>query len=183
MAQIPKEERAEIVFVFVTPRNWPGKAAWEKQRRADGKWKGVRVFDASDLEAWLEQSIPAQAWLANERGLPSDGVLSLDACWRQWAADCEPAPVTALFDPAVAGAKQVAKTRFSKERSEPLVISADSTLEAMAFLHCLFSPDAPDLSIFRDRIAVFTTSGVLARLASKASISLLSPPTAMSKES
>ena len=32
--------------------------AWEKQRRADGNWKDVRVFDASNLEEWLEQSIP-----------------------------------------------------------------------------------------------------------------------------
>ncbi len=169
VAQTPEEERAEITFVFVTPRNWPGKTEWEKQRRTDGHWKEVRVFDASDLEAWLEQSIPAQAWLANERGIPSDGVLSLDACWREWAADCEPAPVTTLFDPAVASARLTVKSRFSKDSSEPIVISADSTMEAMAFLHCLFSPDNPDISVFRDRIAVFTVPGALSRLASASS--------------
>lgn len=163
--QIPEDrERQEITFVFVTPRRWDGKAVWEKQRRAERKWKDVRVLDASDLEQWLEQSIPAQAWLANERGQPSQGVWSLDTCWQEWEADCDPKPISALFDAAVERARPIVKTKLSKSPSEPLVISADSTLEALAFLHCLFSLDDPDLSLFRDRLIVFNTPGTLSKL-------------------
>jgi addiction module HigA family antidote len=43
-------ERAKSTFVFVTPRNWPRKAAREKQANEAGDWKAVRIFDASDLE-------------------------------------------------------------------------------------------------------------------------------------
>jgi addiction module HigA family antidote len=166
--QVPDEiERANTTFVFVTPRRWPGKGAWETQRRAEKIWKDIRVFDASNLEEWLEQSIQAQAWLANELGLPSDGVISLDACWNKWVANCDPHPVQALFDPVVEGAKLAAKGKFSKSPNQPLVILADSIIEALAFLHCLFSPDDPYLSMLRDQVAVFTTPGTLTKLASK----------------
>src|SRR6185369_7961213 len=79
------EERKEITFVFVTPRRWPGKAAWVRATRAKRCWKDVRAYDASDLEQWVEQSLPAQAWFANETHLPGHGVRSLDACWKDWA--------------------------------------------------------------------------------------------------
>jgi hypothetical protein len=36
-----------------------------------GEWKAVRAFDASDLEQWLEESVPAQLWLAQKLGLPT----------------------------------------------------------------------------------------------------------------
>ena len=47
-------ERRECTFVFVTPRNWPGKTEWARNKHVAGDWKAVRVFDASDLEQWLE---------------------------------------------------------------------------------------------------------------------------------
>ena len=70
LASVDPAERADGTFVFVTPRNWPGKSAWEKQKSAAGDWKAVRAFDASDLEQWLEQSVPAQIWLAEQLALP-----------------------------------------------------------------------------------------------------------------
>ncbi|WP_426994023.1 hypothetical protein [Methylomonas sp. CM2] len=60
------DERTEITFVFVTPRRWPAKDAWIKEKTALNLWKEVRVYDASDLEQWLDQSLPGQAWFANE---------------------------------------------------------------------------------------------------------------------
>src|SRR5271154_4017854 len=52
-SSVPADERAAMTFVFVTPRNWTGKEAWAKARRAAGEWKDVRAFDANDLEQWL----------------------------------------------------------------------------------------------------------------------------------
>ena len=50
---IPPQERADIAFVFVTPRRWDGKEKWSKDKAALREWKSVRAFDASDLEQWL----------------------------------------------------------------------------------------------------------------------------------
>ena len=65
MASTGRQYRRTI-FVFVTPRRWPGKDKWVKDRKAQGQWKDVRAYDASDLEQWLEQSISGQAWFAND---------------------------------------------------------------------------------------------------------------------
>ncbi len=161
-------ERAATTFVFVTPRTWAGKAAWLKDRRAEKQWKEVLAFGASDLEQWLEQSIAAQAWFANETGAPSQGVLSLDGGWKQWAADCQPTLSEALFDEAAKAASAIAVSKFAKGGADAsLVITADSTGEAIAFLNRLFARDDADLALYRDRIAIFTEPGALTRLAVK----------------
>lgn len=165
--QNTSSERSKMTFVFVTPRHWGGKETWKKERQAEKKWKEVLVFDASDLEQWLEQSIPGQAWLADELGIPAQGVISLDECWKRWIADTEPTLSKDLFNAFVEKAKSITLKKLSK--SEPLIIASDSTDEALAFLCCLFSPDDPDLSQFRDRIAVFTQPGALSKLAAKPS--------------
>ena len=43
-------------FVFVTSRKWPGKTKWVDERLATCPWAGVKVLDADDLVAWLEQA-------------------------------------------------------------------------------------------------------------------------------
>lgn len=161
---VSTRERKDITFIFVTPRRWPGKKEWQQNQKAKKEWKDVRVYDASDLEQWLEQSIPGQAWFANERGIPSEGLLSLDACWKQWLADCIPPLSEALFTEALAHKKQGLIAKLSNPVSEPVAIVADSRDEALAFLHCLFSRD---LDAMRDRVVVFTEPGALTKLASK----------------
>ncbi|MFZ1426721.1 MAG: hypothetical protein WAS21_08145 [Geminicoccaceae bacterium] len=161
--------RADTTFVFVTPRRWPGKTVWEQERRAEKHWKDVRVLDASNLEQWLEQSISGQVWFANERGVSSQGLQSLNACWRNWAADCKPPLIEALFDEAIGIAKSKSLAKLAKATPEPLIIRADSRDEALAFLHCVFAAESRELAALRDRIAVFSEPGALTKLASKAS--------------
>ena len=161
---LPASERAEITFVFVTPRRWKGKTAWEHARRAEKNWRDVRAFDASDLEQWLEQSIPAQVWLADELGRPTDGVASLDGCWMSWIADCAPHLSEALFDSAVSTSRELLKSKLGK--SESIIVAADSCEEALAFLHCALDPSLSDLAPLRDRVVVFSRPGSLARLTS-----------------
>ena len=65
---LDKKERAETTFVFVTPRRWPGKTAWVAAKQAKRLWKDVRAYDASDLEQWLEQSLPASGMVRQRNG-------------------------------------------------------------------------------------------------------------------
>jgi hypothetical protein len=138
---VPAKERKEIAFVFVTPRRWAGKKEWQRTHKAKKEWKDVRAYDASDLEQWLEQSIPGQAWFANERSASAEGLLSLDACWKHWLADCVPPLSETLFDEALAHKKQSLIAKISNPAAGPLTIVADSREEALAFLHRLFSLD------------------------------------------
>lgn len=167
--EIPETERLTTTFVFVTPRKWPRKNNWEKARREERQWKDVRVFDASDLEQWMEQSIPAQIWFAHETGISSKGVFSLEQCWKHWQADCEPALLPPLFDQALNESKDCVKRWLAAPPGEPLKIAADSTVEALAYLHVVFSEKEPLFRDNRNRVAVFMESDVLPEILSVAS--------------
>jgi addiction module HigA family antidote len=161
-----KAEREQMTFVFITPLHWPGKAAWIKENRAKALWKDVRAYDSSDLEQWLEQSIAAQAWFANETHRASNGARSLDKSWADWADVASPPLVGSLFAPAIDGAKRTMISRLSKQPEDPIVIAADSAEEALAFLAQLFGPGGgEELERYRDRILVFDEPGVLPNLA------------------
>jgi addiction module HigA family antidote len=156
---------AEMTFVFVTPRRWGGKSAWVAAKKAKGLWKDVRVYDASDIEQWLEQSLPAQTWFANETRGPSQHVRSLDKCWMDWANVSTPPLNGTLFSSAIEATKRVMLSRLSKPVEGPIRIGADSTEEALAFLSQLLSEcGGADLASYRDRVLVFDKPGVLPRL-------------------
>jgi addiction module HigA family antidote len=163
---LDKKEREETTFVFVTPRNWPGKQAWIIGAKAKGRWKDVRAYDASDLEQWLEQSIPGQAWFANETHIPAQDVRALDKCWTDWANAATPPLTGALFSSAVEAWKRVLTSRLANAPDGSTVIAADSTEEALAFLAQVFGERGGEgLANYRDRVLVFDKVGVLPRFA------------------
>ncbi|MEM6610212.1 MAG: HigA family addiction module antitoxin [Pseudomonadota bacterium] len=162
----PKADRLKTTFVFVTPRRWPGKDTWREDQLKKKHWKDIRVLDASDLEQWLEQSIPAQVWFANENGNEFRGTSSLDRCWVKWNASCEPKFTTSIFDEAsgIAGKKLIDHLR-TEDRT--LRLAADSVLEGLAFVFAMLDDEDGQLSAIRDRIVVFSEPGPLTELANK----------------
>ena len=134
---VSKDDRHQLTFVFVTPRNWTGKQAWIKRKNADSEWKSVKAYDASDLEQWLEQSVPAQLWLAERLGIACEGLRSLSGFWSEWATPCNPELSPGLFDAAISRHGKRFAEWFDNEPNQPLVVAADSKDEALAFLSCL----------------------------------------------
>ena len=161
-----KAERDKTTFIFVTPHHWPGKTKWIGEMKAKGQWKYVRAYDSSDLEQWLELSIPAQAWFADETFRPSRVVRSLDKAWAEWADVASPPLAGSLFALAVNSARPKMISRLAKQPQEPTVIAADSVEEALAFLAQLFSPlGGEELQKYRDRVLIFDRPGILPSLA------------------
>ncbi len=132
LKSVPARERRDMTFVFVTPRNWSEKEKWAAARVAEGEWKDVRVYDASDLEQWLEQSAPTQIWFAEQLGRPIDGFRSLDGCWSNWAEVCEPVLSPALFSMAE-GSSDDFRRWLDAPPKRPFIVAAGSPEEALAF--------------------------------------------------
>ncbi len=164
VAAIPAPKRADINFIFVTPRKWTARDKWAQEKQGLGEWKSVRAYDASDLEQWLEQSIPAQGWLAEQMGSSDAGAHSLDEQWHRWASVTHPELSKELFAPSVERHKDDIKTWLAKEPSSPLMVCADSKLEALAFLSCLFDSDDFAAAGYKDRVVVFSSPDTLRRL-------------------
>ena len=129
----------------------------------------VRFYDASDPEQWLEQSLPRQAWFANERHIPAQDVRSLDKCWADWSNVATPPLTGTLFDSGHRSDQAHHAARLSKPSEGPILIAADSTEEAPAFLAQLFGErGGEEPASYRDRVLVFDKPGVLPRLAAAA---------------
>ena len=133
-ANVSAKERKSTTFVFVTPRNWTGKGNWAKDRKTRGEWKDVCAFDASDLEQWLEQSIPAQTRMREFQGGAGQEVTTLSQIWLEWAGVTDPELPEELFAPAAEQNQGQLKKWLKALPSIPFVVTADSTLEALAFL-------------------------------------------------
>jgi len=168
VGSVPTTERAQATFVFVTPRKWPGKETWLKEKNALNEWRAIKVLDASDLEQWLEESIPAQIWLAERLGIPTTGYETLDHCWERWAAGSEPRMTPDIFAPSIMAHTKAFTDWLGKDSDRPFVVAADSRDEALAFLACLFEQaDAQPKS--KDLAAVFESAETLRALAPSSS--------------
>src|SRR6185312_5977285 len=103
-----------------------GKDTWAKERQAEGQWKSVRAYDASDIEQWLEQSISVQSWMSERLGIASTDILSLDQCWTQWAEVTKPTLSKALFADAIdAHADRLSKW-LAAPPNDPLIVTGES---------------------------------------------------------
>jgi hypothetical protein len=154
-------ETRQATFVFVTPRNWPGKGAWATKRRAEGKWKDVLAFDAESLTQWLESAAGVAAWLG-----PIVGVVPPDA--RGLEAECEvytsgtkvPFDLSGLL---IGRDEQATKLiELLQGPPAPIEISATTVAEGAAFVGACIQALAEDQSesMFARSVWVDSNSGL-----------------------
>jgi addiction module HigA family antidote len=162
-------ERAALTFVFVTPRRWPGKTAWTAAKVAEKKWKDVRAYDASDLEQWIETSLPAQAFFAERMPHQDADLLDLEAAWRRWANAAEPPLSKSLFKSVAATAAHRLSQWLDQPPERPFIVVADSPAEGLAVLACAFEAGALEDGRARERAIVMKSPDALAKLIAVAS--------------
>jgi len=153
---IPESERKKTTYVFVTPRSWSKKDDWIKEIKEKNEWKEVRAFDAGDIEQWLELSVPAQVWMAEQLGLPTSECQSLNNYWRFWSQTAKPAISSKIFNSSITDHAEKVINWYQSQPVKPFVITAASKEEAKAFLCCL-ADQANNLKPLLDQ-AVFVSS-------------------------
>jgi addiction module HigA family antidote len=162
--ELTAAERAGLTFVFVTPRRWPGKTAWAAAKAAEKKWKGVRAYDASDLEQWIETSIPAQAFFADRVPQQDADLFDVEAAWRRWANAAEPPLSKSLFKSVAATAAYLLSRWLGQPPERPFTVVADSAAEGLAVLACAFAAGALEDGRARERAIVVKSPAALAKL-------------------
>jgi hypothetical protein len=156
----------------VTPCNWPGKDDWARAKRSENIWKDVRAFDASDLEQWIEQSVPAQSWMAERIGAGSDDILSLEECWDRWPKVTQPELSREMFRGSVETHKNAFQNWLNQPPSRPFIVTADLDDEAIAFVSCMFETLGATPGEYHARAVVLRSVAALRR-ATKASSSFI----------
>lgn len=149
---------ADAAFVFVTPRHWPHKDQWVKERQEEGPWREVRVYDADDLVHWIEQTPAVGLWLATRLGYRPEGVRELDELWEEWSHATQ-WPLTEEL--ILSGREQDAAAVQSWLRGAPSVLSVqtNTTEEGAAFFHAaLDSLPGDEAAMYKTRSLVATTT-------------------------
>jgi len=125
---------AQSCFVFVTPRNWPGKNRWLEEKKKQGEWREVRAYDAHDLEQWLEIASPAvNAWLSELMGKPVGDLRSVRDWWSGFCTSTDPSLTPSL----VLAGRETARQKLSDwldGSTHLLEVRGDSPVEVLAFI-------------------------------------------------
>ncbi|WP_245449731.1 XRE family transcriptional regulator [Rhizobium leguminosarum] len=128
----------ETTFVFVTPRQWPAKAAWVQARRAENIWRDVRAYDGTDLVHWIELYPAVGLWLAIALGKRPAGALDLREHWLEWSlATRWPLSAELLLSDRDESATRV--LRWLREPSSVLGVKGESPEEVSAFFYAVIS--------------------------------------------
>ncbi len=131
---------AETAFVFVTPRRWSKKDEWAATRLAEGLWREVRVYDADDIETWLESAPAVHVWLSILLGKYPETAVDIENFWADWAEVTNPHFSAELV---ISERNEAVEQLHQWLRKPPssLALRAESNAEATAFfaaaLHCL----------------------------------------------
>lgn len=122
----------ESIFVFVTPRRWRDKDAWAERRRRENVWNNIVVYDADDLETWLERAPGVHAWFSAIIGKDPYEAESLETWWESWSGVTQPVLPPSLL---LSGREKTAEQIYETISGEPkaLSLSGDSQEEVVAF--------------------------------------------------
>jgi transcriptional regulator with XRE-family HTH domain len=149
---------ANLTFVFVTPRHWPGKVKWVKARQNEHVWRDVVAYDATDLVHWIEQSPATGLWLATRLNKRPPGTRELDSIWKEWSLATQ---WHLTEDLILSDRDEDAAEVLRWLRREPSVLSlqATTTEEVVAFFHATLGMlPAAVADAYRARCLVATTA-------------------------
>lgn len=78
-----KGESNNITYVAVTPQKLQSnkKNELELEIKSSNKWKDVRIYDATDLEQWIELSLPGQIYFSEIANMNRKDIESIDSYW------------------------------------------------------------------------------------------------------
>ncbi|MFT4926887.1 MAG: hypothetical protein ACI8WB_002986 [Phenylobacterium sp.] len=161
LTQTDAQVRANTTYVFVTPHRWTKKSDWLTDKLDKNEWADIRVYDADDLEQWLEQSPAISLQFSEELGLCGHGVESLARHWQAWSQQSQPA----ITDDAFFIDRIATRDRLLNKVNEALcaprsgmtiVVRADSVEEATAFTVATLMTE---LKLANQSLVVTTTEG------------------------
>jgi hypothetical protein len=151
---------AETTIVFVTARRWHGKKGkkdWADEKQAENVWAEVRLYDADDLEQWLDQILPVAAWARRQIvGLP-EGLRDVEEVWESWFLRTNPRLTPEVF---LAG-RNAAVLRIREWLTGTpacLRLRVDSAEEGIGFVAALIETlDEPERERIRSRALLVST--------------------------
>ncbi len=98
------------------------------------------------------------------------GLRTLDMCWDDWAEVTNPPLDGSLFSSAIEASKRTVLSWLAQEPTRPLLITADSAEEALAFVSQLFGKlGGMELRAYREQVVIVDKAGYFPKLTAEKS--------------
>lgn len=149
-AENPVYNKAETTFVFVTPWIWTKKDEWVNEKKREGKWKDIIVYDSDSISQWLLAAPVVEKWLAPRVGaIPASGFDIVDEKWEDYIRGNKPYILTPdFYTCGREGVVNELERLFQNKQPFILGIEASTREEAIAFILAAgktISPNERDL--------------------------------------
>jgi excisionase family DNA binding protein len=124
------------IFVFATPKNWPGGKTWATEKQGLGEYAGVEAFDAHRLISWIRTIPPVHYWLSERLGYSPRDAQTIKRWWKDFRNGLTLKLPAAFF---VAGRKEASKSLLDRlnaagKPSVAITVKASNETEALAFI-------------------------------------------------
>jgi hypothetical protein len=169
------EDKANTTFCFVTPRKFPNKRQWEKEKHTQGEWRSVRVYDIDDIWTALDTAVATHVRLSEFADRSASGVMSLQNWWERFARQSSPplTPRMVLLERADSAADLL--SILDRDTAHTVVRGA-SVDDVLAFVAAtILSADADLGQQLLDRALVVLESSALMHLETHATLLILLP--------
>ena len=133
------------IFIFITTHKLKNKQKNIQTIKSTipniNLWKDIKIFDADDIETWLDYDYATQAWFADIIGKPIDNIKSFDMIWAEWIkSTCIP-----IDEDLILARTYVHQQEINKWLLNPahiLKIKSNSKKESLLFLFsCIIKSD------------------------------------------
>ena len=160
--QVPAGWRPEETsFVFVTTESWQGADEWATKQSSKHPWRSIVVFDATDLQGWVEEALSVQIWLMDRMESYREGFQSLPQAVREWGSVADPPLDPSLLSASVERHLSDWCRWVQSTGKEPLTIIGESKGEVLLFVQALIDhgrSDRPPIPI--EGLCVSTKDGI-----------------------
>lgn len=124
----------DTTFVFVSSRNWRSKDDCV-QNAQNGGWKEVLVYDASDLEQWIEDCPATKIWFGETIGFPTKHLENPKSFLWDWMKSTSPEfPGDLLFSNRLPQKKELTEFLLRNQPGQSCSLIVDTREEAIAFI-------------------------------------------------
>ena len=134
----------DTTLVFVTLRRWGGKEVWAREKSETGPWRRVKVLDADDVAAWLEEAPAVHTWLSIQIDKIPPGTNDLEAYWNEWSGATRPALTPAIVLSGRGEAVAEMHRRLANISGQAVSIRSESREEAIAWVYCAIRALPPE---------------------------------------
>lgn len=138
---------ADCIFLFATPRRWPGAQAWAAEHRAEGNFRDVRAIDAHQLEGWLDHAPSAHHWISEHLGLRPRDAITLDTWWQRLSTSTDPILPAGLCGAGRAAEMDSLLQHLNEESPRLTSIECEWHKDGIGFIHAALHTSGQPLAV------------------------------------